>query len=80
MISDRLKKLILTQLKLDDFDLADQTTAPQVPGWDSLAHIGVIAAVEKEYNIRFKTLEVIRLKTVGDLQAAVDRKYGPAKT
>jgi acyl carrier protein len=74
MISDRLKKLILKQLKLDDFDLTDETIAPQVPGWDSLAHIGLISAVEKEYGIRFKTLEVIHLKNVGDLQAAIDKK------
>ena len=74
MISDRLKKVILRELKLDDFDLKDQTTAQQVPGWDSLAHIGIIAAVEKEYGIRFRTLEIIRLQTVGDLQAAVDKK------
>jgi acyl carrier protein len=76
MISDRLKKVILTQLKLDDFEFTDQTIAPQVPGWDSLAHVGIILAVEKEYGIRFKTLEVIHLKNVGELQAAVDKKVG----
>jgi acyl carrier protein len=74
MISDRLKKLILAQLKLDDFDFTDETIAPQVPGWDSLAHIGIITAVENEYGIRFKTLEIIRFKNVGELQAAIDKK------
>jgi acyl carrier protein len=77
MISDRLKKLILAQLKLDDFDITDQTIAPQVPGWDSLAHVGIISAVEKDYGIRFKTLEVIRIKNVGELQAAIDKKVKP---
>ena len=74
MISDRLKKLILAQLKLDDFDFTDQTIAPHVPGWDSLAHVGIIAAVEKEYGIRFKTLEMLRFKNVGELQATIDKK------
>jgi hypothetical protein len=36
MISPELKKVILKQLDLDDFDLQDETIAPQVPGWDSL--------------------------------------------
>ena len=74
MISDKLKSIILRQLKLDDFALTDTTMAPQVPGWDSLSHLGILAAIEKEYGIRFKTLEIIKFKNVGDLQAAIDRK------
>lgn len=74
MISERLKQVILNELELPAFDLADTTTAGQVPGWDSLSHVSILAAVEKEYGIRLRGLEVIRLKTVGDLQALVDRK------
>ena len=57
MISDKLKKTILDELKLDDFDFQDDTTADQVPGWDSLSHLNVILAVEKEFNIRFKSYD-----------------------
>ena len=71
MISDELKKIILSTLKLDDFDFKDETIAPQVPGWDSLNHVNVILAVEKHYNIRFKNIEVLRLKNIGDLQKLI---------
>ncbi len=74
MISEELKKIILDALKLDDFDFKDDTTASQVPGWDSLNHINVILAVEKFYNIRFKNIEVLRLKNVGDLQKLINSK------
>ena len=74
MVSDELKKVILNALKLDDFELNEETTAPDVPGWDSLNHINVILAVEKHYGIRFKNLEILRLKNVGDLQRLVDTK------
>ena len=74
MISDELKKIILGALKLDDFDFKEETIAPQVPGWDSLNHINVILAVEKHYNIRFKDLEVLRLKNVGDLQKLINAR------
>jgi acyl carrier protein len=76
MISEELKKVILGALKLDDFDFKDETTAPEVPGWDSLNHVNVILAVEKKYNIRFKNLEILRLKNVGDLQKLVNSKLG----
>jgi acyl carrier protein len=74
MISERLKKTILKELKLDDYDIRDEMRADEVPGWDSLNHINVILAVEKEYGVRFKGTEVLRLKCIGDLQKLVDSK------
>jgi acyl carrier protein len=74
MISDRLKRTILSALGLDDFALRDETVADEVPGWDSLSHARVISAVETEYGCRFKTVELLRLHKVGDLQALVDRR------
>jgi acyl carrier protein len=76
MVSEKLKSVILEELELDDFDIVDTTTADKVPGWDSLRHVRVILAVEQAYGVRFRTLEVIRLKKVGDLQALIDRKIG----
>jgi acyl carrier protein len=77
MITDRLKKTILRQLELDDWEVTDETTASEVPGWDSLSHVKIITAVESEYNIRFQTMEIIRLKNIGQLQSLVDKKVGP---
>jgi acyl carrier protein len=76
MVSGRLKQVILRELDLDEFEIAETTTANRVPGWDSLSHIRIITAIEAEYGIRFRTLEVLRLKNVGDLQALVDTKIG----
>jgi len=74
MISDRLKKVILTQLDLDDWDIEDDTVASSVPGWDSLSHAQVICAVEDEFKIRFHTREIVQLENVGQLQSLVDQK------
>ncbi|MHB9010755.1 MAG: acyl carrier protein [Ignavibacteriaceae bacterium] len=74
MVTERLQKIILNELKLDSFDLRDETTANQVPGWDSFNHINVILAVEKDYNIRFKGLEILKVKNIGELQKLVDSK------
>jgi acyl carrier protein len=74
MISERLKQVLLQELELSDFDITGQTKANEVPGWDSLKHLGILAAVEKAYQIRFRSLEVMRLKNIGELQALVDKK------
>ncbi len=76
MISAELKKVILKELNLDDFDLTDETIAPQVPGWDSLNHVNIILAVEHSFNVKFKSYEVLRMKNVGDLQKLVNSKLG----
>ncbi len=74
MVSDRLKKVILAELDLDDWAIVDETVASEVPGWDSLNHVRVISAVEDAYKVRFRTSEIVRLKNVGQLQALLDGK------
>lgn len=74
MISNDLKRSILDALNLEDWGFDEQTTASEVPGWDSLSHVNVILAVEKQFKVRFSNLEVLRLKNVGDFQRLVDSK------
>jgi len=74
MITNELKNVILKQLNLDEFEMTDETVAPDVPGWDSLNHINIIVAVEEFFKVRFKSMEVLKLKNVGDLQRLVDAK------
>jgi acyl carrier protein len=74
MISAELKAVILQQLNLDDFDLQDDTIAPQVPGWDSLNHINIIIAVQEKFGVKFNRRELLQFQCVGDLQKLVDSK------
>jgi acyl carrier protein len=74
MVSDKLKSIILKELRLDEYIINDDTQANQIPGWDSLNHINVILAIEQAYNVRFKRLEVLKCKNIGDLQKLCDSK------
>jgi acyl carrier protein len=74
MITEELKRTILGALKLEDWEISSESLASEVPGWDSLAHVNVITAVENRFGVRFKTREVLGLKTVGDLQELVNTK------
>lgn len=74
MITERLTSTILKVLNLKTFEFKDDTKAFEVPGWDSLSHMQIIAAVEQEYGIRLRNLEIIKLKSVGDLQILIDSK------
>jgi acyl carrier protein len=62
----------------DDLSLARATTAAVVPGWDSLAHVRLILAVQKAFKVKFSAAQVTRLRNVGDLVDLADEKAGAA--
>ena len=55
-------------------EVRDDMTANEVEGWDSLSHINLIVAVEKEFRIRLTTAEVRGLKNVGDFVTLIAAK------
>ena len=56
---------IFDDLLLDPTELAPQTTADDVPEWDSLMQITILVSVEKEFNVRFRVGEVEKTNNVG---------------
>jgi acyl carrier protein len=72
VITEELRSVILAALQLDECNLAAETTASQVPGWDSLHHVNVILAVERRFRVRFASRDILRLTNVGDLQNLLD--------
>ena len=71
MIDDKLRDALRRVLRLPDLVVDDHTKAHDVPGWDSLTHVEVLLEVQRAYGVRFRSTDVIRLKSVGDLQALV---------
>jgi acyl carrier protein len=58
----------------DSIVLREDMTAADVENWDSLNHIDLIVAIEREFKVKFTTAEVTMLKNVGQLAALVDKK------
>lgn len=59
-----------------DIVLSRETTADEIEEWDSLSHISLVVAIEKEFGIRFALGELQRLKNVGDMIDLIGRKVG----
>lgn len=69
----------LTTLFQDVFDdeevtIADETTAQDVEGWDSLAHVNLMVSIEQCFGIKFKTSEMAHLTNVGELVNLITEK------
>ena len=54
---------------LDDEEivLEDSTTADDVEGWDSLTHIQLIVAIEKQFKIKFTSKEILSWRNIGEM-------------
>ena len=61
-LRDRIQEIFRDIFEDDDLVLRDSMTAHDLEGWDSLAHINLIIAVESELGIRFATAEISALK------------------
>jgi acyl carrier protein len=58
----------------ETIQLADATTAQDIPGWDSLTHINLIIEIEEEFGLIFTVDDIAGLKNVGEMVAMVERK------
>ena len=71
----------LSEIAADHFDLpgivfTSETTASDVPGWDSLAHIQLLMLVENSFGVRFKASEVSSFANVGQLADRIQSRLG----
>jgi acyl carrier protein len=54
--------------------LTPETTAEDVPNWDSFNHLNIVAAAEQRFGVHFRTSEIESLKNVGDFVGMIDSK------
>ena len=57
----------------EDLEIKAETTAADVEGWDSLAHIQLMVALEEVFGIRISTGEMANLESVGQLIQIIGR-------
>ncbi len=51
----------------EDLIIENGTSSSNIEGWDSLNHIVIISATEKEFKIKFALGELTSLKDIGSL-------------
>jgi acyl carrier protein len=50
--------------------------AADVNGWDSLAHIRLVVALEQEFHVRFTAAEASSFENVGQVVTSIMKKSG----
>ncbi len=75
-ILDRLQPLFRDVLDNPTLVVTRASSGHNVPGWDSLAHINLVAETEREFGVRFALGELETLKNVGDMVDLIATKLG----
>jgi acyl carrier protein len=70
----RMQNIFRDVLDEESLELRPDMTAADVEKWDSLTHINLIVAIEREFRVRFSTAEVASLANVGDLAGLIEKK------
>jgi acyl carrier protein len=74
----------LSEVFRDVFDdeaitLRPETTADDIDGWDSQAHVTLVVATEMRFGIRFRTAELESLHNVGDFVHLIRNRMSQSK-
>ena len=72
-ILKQLNDIFIEVLDHEEIVISESTTAADVEEWDSLMHIVLVVAVEKEFNIRLNASEVGKLGNVGEMIRLIER-------
>jgi len=72
-ILPRLQTIFRDELDIADLIIAADSTPDQIDGWDSLATIRIIAAVEREFNCEFGAAQMDSVKSVTDIISVISK-------
>ena len=70
-IFERLDRVFQDVFDDDTIHVTPKTTADDIEDWDSLEHITLISAVEREFRMKFKMGEISSMKNVGEMASII---------
>ena len=65
MIKDRLEAIFRQSFEIEKF--TEDLSIDNVPGWDSMAHVGLILALQKEFAVSIPPADAIELISVKNI-------------
>lgn len=73
-MSDKLTQTFAIVLKLDAASMNDDSSPENIPSWDSLSAVRLVAAIEETFNVELTTTEILRMRSLGLARDVLRRK------
>ena len=71
---DKIIEIIQSVFPKAGNPITGETTAAEINGWDSLGHINLVLALEKEFDVKLRPAKLARLKNISELTAHIAEK------
>jgi acyl carrier protein len=73
-VHERLEQVFRNVFNDDSLILRDEMTSHDVVGWDSLAHVNLMFAIESAFGMQFIGNELAEQKDIGELKALLENR------
>ena len=71
--NDLVEEIIRDVTNNHDEIISSETQVMSIEGWDSLAHLNIIFAIEAEFNLKIELGEIENFKKVADLLEYIEK-------
>lgn len=78
-IKTQLIQVMADLFRCEATDLTDQTGPGDIPAWDSLGHVALMARIQDSFGSHVPVEDAIEVESVSDLVDILERLNGVAK-
>ena len=73
-INGQIKKIVKETFNLNKEKIDENWTSEDIPEWDSMGHLKLIMAIEKEFNVSIEIEEMFQIKSLKDIRVVIEKK------
>jgi acyl carrier protein len=73
MADERLKKVFVAVMGISPEQYHPALLPTEVPNWDSLGHVQLVEAMQKEFGVEFAVSEIMEMEDVGKIREILAR-------
>jgi acyl carrier protein len=73
-IALRLRELLAYHSGASEAALSAESTPQNTEGWDSLANLNLMAAIEEEFGVTFEIEDVMKFRSLREIEAYLEAK------
>jgi acyl carrier protein len=76
-VHDRLEEVLRSVFNDDDIVIQPDMVPGDISGWDSLAHVSLLASIEQAFGVEFSDQELSEMADLGQVELTLERKLAP---